>query len=87
MNLEDLRKQIDELDIQIVKLIAERMTVTRDIGQEKKEAGKPMEDKARELAVLEKSKNLARAENLNPEEIEKIYQKYFLLSKESRGLR
>ena len=66
MSLEDLRKQIDELDTQIVKLIAERMTVTRDIGNEKKEAGKPIEDKAREQAVLEKVKSLARIENLNP---------------------
>ena len=51
MSLEDLRKQIDELDTRIVKLIAERMAVTRDIGKEKMEAGKPIEDKAREQVV------------------------------------
>ena len=86
MSLERLRKQIDEIDSRIVKLIAERMAVTRNIGSEKKEIGKPIEDKAREQAVLEKVKKLAQSENLNPEEIEKIYQRIFSASKEVQGV-
>ena len=86
MNLDELRKQIDELDSSIVKLIAERMKVTRDIGWEKKQSGQPIEDKAREKVVLERVKNLAQAENLNPEEIENIYQRIITASKEVQGV-
>jgi chorismate mutase / prephenate dehydratase len=85
MSLERLREQVDDIDSRIVKLIAERMAVTRNIGSEKKEIGKPIEDKSRELAVLEKVKKLAQEEKLNPEEIEKIYQRIFSASKEVQG--
>jgi chorismate mutase/prephenate dehydratase len=86
MSLDDLRQQIDTLDARIVKLIAERLAVTRAIGQEKMQSGIPVEDKAREKKVLEKVKELARTEGLNPEEIEKIYQRIFFASKEVQGV-
>jgi chorismate mutase/prephenate dehydratase len=85
MSLEELREQIDTLDTQIVKLIARRMAIAQDIGKEKKEFGRPIEDKTRELQVLEKVKSLAQAENISPEEIQKIYQQIFSLSKEAQG--
>jgi chorismate mutase/prephenate dehydratase len=86
MSLEDLRKQIDDLDSQIIKLIAERINIAQDIGQEKRDAGKPVEDKAREQQVLEKVKNIAFTENIDPDEIGKIYQKIFVLSKEAQSV-
>ena len=86
MSLEDLRKQVDEMDERLVKLIAERTRVTREIGKEKREIGKPIEDKSREQIVMGKVKTLARAENLNPEDIEKIYQRIFFSSKEVQGV-
>ncbi len=85
MSLHDLRKQVDELDAQIVKLIAARMAVTRDIGKEKRDVGRPIEDKAREQIVLERVKNVARAVNLEPGEIEKIYRQIFSISKDVQG--
>jgi chorismate mutase/prephenate dehydratase len=86
MSLDNLRKQVDEMDARIVKLIGERIQITRHIGQEKMETGQPIEDKSREQIVLEKVKNLARAENLNPDEVEKIYQRIILASKEVQGI-
>jgi chorismate mutase / prephenate dehydratase len=86
MNLDDLRKQVDGLDGDIVRLIAERMKVTKKIGEQKREMGKAIEDKAREQIVIDKVKNLARNENLSPEEIEKIYQRIFIASKEVQGI-
>lgn len=85
MSLNNLRKQVDELDAQIVKLIAERMNVTRNIGKEKREVGKPIEDKAREQMVLENIKDVARAMNMAPMEIEKIYRQIFSISKEGQS--
>ncbi len=86
MNLDNLRKQIDETDAKIVKLIGERIQITRNVGKEKMENGQPIEDKSREQVVLERVKTLARAENLNPDEVEKIYQRIILASKEVQGI-
>lgn len=86
MSIDDLRKEIDELDSRIVRLIAERMAVTRNIGKEKNSAGKPIEDKARERAVIEKVKELARSENLNPADIEKIYLDVITASKDLQSV-
>jgi chorismate mutase / prephenate dehydratase len=86
MSLDNLRKQIDEMDARIVKLIGERIQITRDIGREKMETGQPIEDKGREQVVLEKVKKLALTENLNPDEVEKIYQRIILASKEVQGI-
>jgi chorismate mutase/prephenate dehydratase len=86
MSLDDLRKQIDELDSRIVKLIGQRLSVTREIGKEKMETGRPIEDKAREQVVINKVKELAAVENVSPEEIERIYQRIFIASKEAQGV-
>jgi chorismate mutase / prephenate dehydratase len=86
MSLDDLRKQIDDLDTRIVKLIAERMEISREIGKEKKEIGKAIHDKAREQLVLEKVKHLALDLNLPPEEIEKVYRQFFSISKALQGI-
>ena len=86
MSLDNLRKQIDETDERIVKLIGERIQITRYIGKEKMETGQAIEDKSREKVVLERVKNLARLENLNPDEVEKIYQRIIMASKEVQGI-
>ena len=38
MSLEELRKQIDEADAKIVRLIAERIRIAEEIGKGKKKA-------------------------------------------------
>ena len=86
MSIEDLRKQVDQLDENIIDLIAERMSVTREIGKEKRESGKPIEDKSREQKVLERIKKLAREKDVNPEEMEKVYLRIFATSKEAQGI-
>jgi len=87
MTLDDLRKRIDQLDVQIVKLIAQRMDVSREIGLEKREIGKPVFDVAREHLVLEKVKNLARDMNLPQQDIEKIYRQVFAISRALQGIK
>jgi chorismate mutase/prephenate dehydratase len=86
MSLDELRKEIDQLDSAIIKSIAERMRVSGVIGEKKKELGIPVEDKGREKVVLEKVKSLARAEKLNPVELEKIYLRIISISKEAQGV-
>ncbi|MBU2609312.1 MAG: chorismate mutase, partial [Chloroflexi bacterium] len=73
MNLDDLRKKIDETDAQIVRLIAERLRIAEDVGKNKREHGNQIEDKGRERVVLDNVKALARKENISSEDVEDIY--------------
>ena len=52
MDLQDYRKQIDEIDDQLTKLFLQRMEVASGIAQYKKEQGKPILDAGRERAKL-----------------------------------
>lgn len=81
MSLDELRKRIDALDGEIVKLIGERLKVAEKIGAEKKSCGRQINDRAREQAVLNRLKVLAQAEGVSPETIERIYDEIITLSR------
>ncbi len=86
MSLEDLRKKIDETDAKVVRLLAERMKIAEEIGKEKKEQRKQVEDKGREEIVLENVRSIARKENLSPESIESIYRQIITVAKSVEGI-
>jgi len=86
MSLEDLRKKIDEADTRIVKLLAERMRIAQEIGEEKKGLRKQVEDKGREEIVLDKVRSIAQGENISPEGIESIYRQIMAVSKSVQGI-
>ncbi len=54
MNLNDLRKKIDELDSNIIKLLNDRIAVVQEIGKTKKEFGEEIYVPSRERAIFEK---------------------------------
>jgi len=54
MSLEELRKKIDELDLQLVQLLNERARVVVEIGKLKTKTDKPIYAPDREKKVLEK---------------------------------
>jgi len=54
MRLEESRKQIDEIDSEIVALLNRRASVSRRIGELKTRAGLPVIDSDREEVVLRK---------------------------------
>ncbi len=81
MSLEDLRKKIDEADDKIVRLIAERIRIAEAIGGEKRKLGKQIEDIAREQVVLKNIRGIAQEENLDQEDIERIYRQIITISK------
>ncbi|MHC4264559.1 MAG: prephenate dehydratase [Planctomycetota bacterium] len=56
MSLEELRKKIDDIDQQLVKLLNERARIVVDIGNLKKEKEKPVYAPDREKEVLDKIK-------------------------------
>ena len=85
MSLEDLRRKIDEADAGIVKLIAERIRLAREIGKVKQKIGKQIEDREREKQVLENVKGVARGESISPEDVESIYKQIVAASKRIQG--
>lgn len=72
--LADLRSQIEELDQAIVRLVARRRGLARDIGSAKRAAGLPAVDPDREHAVLARVTAIARAEGMPDQEIRRLYE-------------
>lgn len=54
MDIEELRKRIDETDEKIVRLFEERLKIAAEIADYKKENGLPVFDSEREKSVVEK---------------------------------
>lgn len=62
MELSELRQRIDGIDNELVKLFAERMGISAQVAEAKRQTGKPVFDPSRERAII---KNLT--ENLDDE--------------------
>ena len=54
VDLQESRRQIDEIDSQIVSLFEKRMEIAGNVADYKMATGKPVFDKEREEAILEK---------------------------------
>ncbi len=85
MSLEELRKKIDEADRKIVRLIAERIRIAEEIGGIKKQQGKQIEDTSREQIVLNNITEVAREENLNPDDVTRLYRQIMSMAKSIEG--
>jgi len=85
MNLDELRKKIDETDRNIVKLIAERIRTAGEIGAIKKGERKQIEDPAREKLVLKHISDIAHEERLNPDDVTRIYRQIMSMAKNFQG--
>jgi chorismate mutase / prephenate dehydratase len=86
MNIDELRKKIDEIDSAVVKLIAERQAVAKEIGKGKNKTGKIIEDRERELRVLDHVRTLARDMKISPGDVETIYRQIITASKKIQGV-
>ena len=66
MDLDIIRKEIDQIDDQIVKLLEERMQLVEGVVTYKKASGKPILDTKREEVIFEKVRS--RVTNKNYQE-------------------
>ncbi|MEW6725840.1 prephenate dehydratase [Desulforudis sp. 1088] len=69
-SVEDIRREIDAVDSQILDLLARRAGLVRRIGSLKKG---PLRDPVRERAIITRLKELAGRRGYNPETVERIY--------------
>ena len=58
MNIHDIRKQIDDLDEELLRIFNQRSYLAVKIGEIKKELGLPVYDPDREKAIYEKLKKM-----------------------------
>lgn len=58
--LEECRKDLDEVDQEIVRLFEKRMEICREVAEYKFEHKRPILDRKREQAVLESRKAMAQ---------------------------
>jgi chorismate mutase/prephenate dehydratase len=86
MSLEDLRRRIDATDTEIVRLIAERIAISRQIGEEKRTAGRPVRDPEREKRVVARVTQLARESNVSEQDLEIIYRQIIAASTSVQGV-
>jgi chorismate mutase / prephenate dehydratase len=77
------REAIDRLNNEIIKRIAERQREALAIGTIKKRYGKPVVDKSREQAILDKIKSKAQAHEINPEALERVFKEIIRLCVEA----
>ena len=86
MSLEEKRKKIDELDDEIVSLLARRMELAAEIGKEKVYAGLPIYAPDREGEVLRKVAEFAQNHHLNPETVTRVYGEILKASRNVQGV-
>ena len=72
-----LRNQIDRIDEEMLKLLAERFGVTAQVGELKAKNGLDSVDPVREQEKLERLRALAEARSLNSEFILDLFQTIF----------
>jgi len=71
--LAELRERIQQIDRQLIGLIAERVGIAREVGVAKRELGIPTLDPAREAAVVRNAGELARQAGIGDEDVRYIF--------------
>jgi chorismate mutase len=72
-NLKELRREIDEVDEQIIRCLADRVKVCQAIGAAKKAQGLPVKDAVRERDVYQLVRKQATNLGLDPVQVEAVY--------------
>lgn len=80
MDLLQIRKQIDEIDNQVVELFEKRMELCKDVATYKIEVGKEVFDAKREDEKLEKLSGMAH-ESFNKKGIQELYKQIMAMSR------
>ncbi len=86
MSLRKLRREIDAIDENMVKLLAERLRIASLIGEEKKTNGRRVEARSREAAVLEHVRSIAEKEGISPVEVGRLFKLVIAASKNAQGI-
>ena len=73
MNLEETRKEIDNIDDEIISLLSKRQDLIKKIAEIKKELNKSVLDEKREGEIIEKLKIKAKEKGLDANFVVSLY--------------
>ena len=73
MSILKLRKEIDEIDNDIVELLSKRKNAVKKIASIKKKLDKPIVDNHREQQIIDRLKKIAKKKNLDEDLIISLY--------------
>lgn len=73
--LEKLRKEIDRVNRDLVKIIAKRFIITGKVKKLKTKNNLPVEDKDRELEIMHSVQKLANKLKINPQLVKDVLQR------------
>ncbi len=82
--IEEHRNRIDEINTQIIELIAERVDVAKKLGKIKENNNMSIRQKDREAQVVQLCKKKADSLGLNPDHIGKVFEKIIQISREAQ---
>ncbi|ACV24259.1 chorismate mutase [Methanocaldococcus fervens] len=72
--LAEIRKKIDDIDNNILKLIAERNSLAKDVAEIKNQLGIPIDDPDREKYIYDRIRKLCKEHNVDENVGIKIFQ-------------
>lgn len=76
-HLNELRKEVEKLDKEIIDILARRFHLTGEIGKIKEEKGMAVEDEEREEELLAIYEDLSLQKGLEPDVVKRIFEKLF----------
>ena len=76
-----LRKEIDNLDEEIIRLLKKRMRISKEVGKLKELLDIPVEDKMREKEIIDRLNTYA-GKSLSEEQLIRIFTAVFRSSKQ-----
>ena len=82
MRIEEIRKEIDKVDYEIVRHIAHRQELAGKIAKIKIAKGLPVHDEQRTKAVLESAFNCAVEYKIDPVTVQRIFETLIAMSEE-----
>ena len=75
--LADIRKEIEEIDSNLIELLKRRVDLAPKIGEVKHLAKVEIEDPIREDRLLKKYQSIAKQKQINPKFITRIFKEIF----------
>ena len=85
--LQEVRRQIDTLDHEMMRLLAGRASLVRRAFAVKQQLGRAVVDLERELSVLAIRRDWARARGLETDSVATIFKAVIAFSRELQGVR
>jgi chorismate mutase len=82
MSIETIREEINKVDTNIIRLIAQRQDLAGEIAHIKMHSGLPIHDKQRTTTILEDVFNHAVESKIDPVAVQKIFEILISMSEE-----